>query len=52
MACVNLFDIGVKIEYLNKVRNQVIKYPEGAKDEDIFIVFLYSPGHYDLLYDK
>ena len=52
MACVNLFDIGVKIEYLNKVRNQVIKYPEGAKDEDFFIVFLYSPGHYDLLYDK
>ena len=52
MACVNLFEIGVKIEYLNKVKNEVIKYPEDKKDEDIFITFLYTPGHYDLLYDK
>ena len=52
LACVNLFDIGVKIEHLNKVRKEVIKYPEDAKDEDIFVIFLYCFGHYDLLYDK
>jgi len=52
MACVNLFEIGVKIEYLNKVKNEVIKFPEDKKDEDIFITFLFTPGHYDLLYDN
>ena len=51
-ACVKLFDIGVKIEYLRKIKNDVIKYPNDANDEDIFIMFLFTPGHYDLLYDK
>jgi len=51
MAIVNLFDIGVKIEYLNKVKNEVIKYPEDINDNDIFINFLFRPGHYDLLYN-
>ena len=50
MACVNYFDIGVKIEYLNKHKNEVVKFPEDKKDEDIFIEVLFTPGHYDILY--
>ena len=50
MACVNYFDIGVKIEYLNKFKNEVVKFPEDKKDEDIFIEVLFTPGHYDILY--
>ena len=50
MACVNYFDIGVKIEYLNKHKNEVVKFPEYKKDEDIFIEVLFTPGHYDILY--
>ena len=50
MACVNYFDIGVKIEYLNKYKNEVVKFPEDKKDEDIFIEVLFTPGHYDILY--
>ena len=41
-----------EIEYLRKIKNDVIKYPNDANDEDIFIMFLFTPGHYDLLYDK
>ena len=41
MACVNFFDIGVKIEYLNPNKN----------DKDIFINVLFTPGHYDILYN-
>ena len=52
IACVNLFDISVKIEYLNKEKNLVMKFPESAEDKDIFITFLFTPGHYDLLYEK
>ena len=50
MACVNYFDIAVKIEYLNPHKNEVVKFPEDKKDEDIFIVVLFTPGHYDILY--
>ena len=50
MACVNYFEIGVKIEYLNKHKNEVVKFPEDKKDEDIFIEVLFTPGHYDILY--
>ena len=50
MACVNYFDVGVKIEYLNKLKNEVVKFPEDKKDEDIFIEVLFTPGHYDILY--
>ena len=50
LACVNYFDIGVKIEYLNKHKNEVVKFPEDKKDEDIFIEVLFTPGHYDILY--
>ena len=50
MACVNYFDIGVKIEYLNKNKNEVVTFPEDKKDEDIFIEVLFTPGHYDILY--
>ena len=50
MACVNYFDIGVKIEYLNPRKNEVVKFPEDKKDEDIFITVLFTPGHYDILY--
>ena len=50
MACVNYFDIGVKIEYLNKHKNEVVKFPEDKKDEDIFIEVLFTPGHYAILY--
>ena len=50
MACVNYFDIGVKIEYLNPHKNEVMKFPEDKPDDQIFITVLFTPGHYDLLY--
>ena len=50
MACVNYFEIGVKIEYLNKYKNEVVKFPEDKDDNDIFIEVLFTPGHYDILY--
>jgi hypothetical protein len=51
-ACFNLFDFWVKIECLNKDKNNVIKYPEEKNDNDIFINFLLRAGHYDLLYNE
>ena len=50
MACVNYFDIGVKIEYLNKFKNEIVKLPENKPDDEFFIYLLFSPGHYDILY--
>ena len=50
MACVNYFDIGVIIEYLNPYKNEVVKFPEDKKDDDIFITVLFTPGHYEILY--
>lgn len=50
MACVNYFDIGVKIEYLNPNKNEVVKFPEDKPDDQVFITVLFTPGHYDLLY--
>jgi hypothetical protein len=50
LACVNYFDIGVKIEYLNKFKNEVVKLPENKPDEEFFIYLLFTPGHYDILY--
>ena len=50
MACVNYFDIGVKIEYLNPGKSEVMKFPEDKPDNDIFITVLFTPGHYDILY--
>ena len=50
MACVNYFDIGVRIEYLHPNKNEVMKFPEDKPDEQIFITVLFTPGHYDLLY--
>ena len=44
MACVNFFDIGVKIEYLNPNKNEVMKFPENKNDKDIFINVLFTPG--------
>ena len=52
MACVNFFEIGVKIEYLNKDKSELMKFPEDKDEKDIFIIFFFTPGHYDLLYDK
>ena len=51
MACVNFFDVGVKIEYLNPYKNEEVKFPEDKPDDDIFINVLFTPGHYDILYD-
>ena len=51
MACVNFFDIGVKIEYLNPNKNEVMKFPDNKNDKDIFINVLFTPGHYDILYN-
>lgn len=50
MACVNYFDIGVRIEYLHPYKNEVMKFPEDKPDEQIFVTVLFTPGHYDLLY--
>ncbi len=50
MACVNYFDIGVKIVYLHPYKNEVMKFPEDKSDDQIFIIVLFTPGHYDLLY--
>ena len=44
-ACVNYFDIGVKIEYLNKNDREIVKFPDDKPDEQFFIFFLYTPGH-------
>jgi len=50
MACVNYFDIGVKIEYLNKNKSEVVKLPYDKPDNQFFIFLLFTPGHYDILY--
>ena len=50
MACVNYFDIGVKIEYLNKNQREVVKHPYDKPDDQFFIFLLFTPGHYDILY--
>ena len=50
MACVNYFDVGVKIEYLNRFKDEVVKLPEDKPDDEFFIYLLFSPGHYDILY--
>ena len=50
MACVNYFDVGVKIEYLNKDQREVVKLPENKPDNEFFIFLLFTPGHYDILY--
>ena len=50
MACVNYFDIGVRIEYLHPNKNEVVKFPEDKPDNQIFVTVLFTPGHYDLLY--
>ena len=50
MACVNYFDIGVKIEYLNKNQSEVVKLPYDKPDNEFFIFLLFTPGHYDILY--
>ena len=50
MACVNYFDVGVKIEYLNKAQREVVKLPENKPDNEFFIFLLFTPGHYDILY--
>ena len=50
MACVNYFNVGIKIEYLNKFKNEVVKLPENKPDNEFFIYLLFSPGHYDILY--
>ena len=50
MACVNYFDIGVKIEYLNKNKREVVKLPDDKPDNEFFIFLLFTPGHYDILY--
>ena len=52
MACVNYFDIGVRIEYLHPYKNEVMKFPEDKPDDQIFINVLFTPGHYDLLYSS
>ena len=50
MACVNYFDVGVKIEYLNKNQSEVVKLPYDKPDNQFFIFLLFTPGHYDILY--
>ena len=50
MACVNYFDVGVRIEYLHPNKNEVMKFPEDKPDDQIFITVLFTPGHYDVLY--
>lgn len=50
MACVNYFEVGVQIEYLNKNQREVVKLPEDKPDEEFFIFLLFTPGHYDILY--
>ena len=52
MACVNYFDIGVRIEYLHPNKNEVMKFPEDKPEDQIFITVLFTPGHYDLLYSS
>ena len=50
MACVNYFEVGVQIEYLNKNQREVVKLPYDKPDDEFFIFLLFTPGHYDILY--
>ena len=50
MACVNYFEVGVQIEYLNKNQREVVKLPYDKPDDQFFIFLLFTPGHYDILY--
>ena len=50
LACANFFDVGVKIERLEKDKVVMMKYPEDKNEGEIFINFMFMPGHYDLLY--
>ena len=51
-ACVNCFDIEVKIENLTQEGVKSMKFPEIKDEKDIFITFLLTDGNYDLLYDN
>ena len=50
LACANFFDIGIKIEYLYKDKNNTVKFPEDKKSDEIFIYILFRPNSYDILY--
>ncbi len=50
----NFLEIPISIVYLDANLDstdiQILKIPEDAKKDTIFITFLYRPGHYDILY--
>ena len=50
LACANFFDVGIKIEYLYKDKNNTVKFPEDKKSDEIFIYILFRPNSYDILY--
>ena len=55
LAIINYMNVPINIIYLDQNQNyidpQVMTFPEGTKQEDVFITVLYRPGHYDILYE-
>ena len=54
MAIVNFLDIPCLIAYVDSTTQRMVptmmKLPEDAKKEEIYVHLLYVPGHYEILY--
>ena len=54
MALFNYFNIPMRIVYLDNSPGAVthdLTLPEGHLDDKMWLLLLYRPGHYDLIYD-
>jgi Peptidase C65 Otubain len=55
MALFNYFEIPMKIVYLDNTLGMAthdLTLPEGHTSEGMWLLLLYRPGHYDLIYDS
>lgn len=53
MAVFNYFDLPMKIVYLDNTPDTATHdfiLPEGYADNAIWLLLLYRPGHYDIIY--
>lgn len=54
MALYNYLEVPMRIVYLDNSPTEVthdLTLPEGHPLEQIWLLLLYRPGHYDLIYD-
>lgn len=54
MALFNYFQIPMKIVYLDNssgVATHDLTLPEGESGENMWLLLLFRPGHYDLIYN-